>query len=62
MKINQNIMKSEERATFQLRSLYQQLRLPSVQDGKFEEYELTSETKILSPLTASSPSTTQAAS
>lgn len=40
MKINQNIMKSEERATFQLRSLYQQYGYRQFKMGKFEEYEL----------------------
>lgn len=40
MKINQNIMKSEERATYKLRSLYQQYGYRQFKMGKFEEYEL----------------------
>ncbi|MGN0658948.1 MAG: ATP phosphoribosyltransferase regulatory subunit [Emergencia sp.] len=40
MRISRNIMKSEERATFQLRALYQQYGYRQFKMGKFEEYEL----------------------
>lgn len=40
MKINKNIMKSDEKATFELRALYGQYGYTQFKMGKFEEYEL----------------------
>ena len=40
MKINRKLMKSDERATFELRALYQQYGYTQFKMGKFEEYEL----------------------
>ncbi len=40
MRINSKLMKSDERATFELRALYQQYGYTQFKMGKFEEYEL----------------------
>lgn len=40
MKINKNTMKSDEKATFELRGLYEKYGYSRFKTGKFEEYEL----------------------
>lgn len=40
MKISRNLMKSDERATFELRGLYQKYGYRQFKMGKFEEYDL----------------------
>ena len=40
MKISRSLLKSDERATFELRNLYQKYGYRQFKMGKFEEYDL----------------------
>ena len=40
MKISRSLLKSDERATFELRNLYQNYGYRQFKMGKFEEYDL----------------------